>query len=113
MSAVQMIAARIGRASGRGNRAGNLRCHFPGWLTTVLVVLLLTANTINIGADLGAMADSTALVTGLPAPVFLVLFAIFCAGAEVVLALRKICPHSEMADTRAVRLCDYLVPGER
>lgn len=88
MSAVQMIAARIGRASGRGI-AGNLRCHFPGWLTTVLVVLLLTANTINIGADLGAMADSTALVTGLPAPVFLVLFAIFCAGAEVVLPYER------------------------
>jgi NRAMP (natural resistance-associated macrophage protein)-like metal ion transporter len=84
MSAVQMIAARIGRASGRGI-AGNLRRHYPGWLTTLLVVLLLTANTINIGADLGAMADSTALVTGLPGPVFLVLFAIFCAGAEVVL----------------------------
>ena len=88
MSAVQMISARIGRASGRGI-AGNLRRHFPPWLTTLLVLLLLTANTINIGADLGAMADATRLVTGLPSAIFLVLFAIFCAGAEVILPYEK------------------------
>jgi NRAMP (natural resistance-associated macrophage protein)-like metal ion transporter len=88
MSAVQMISARIGRASGRG-LAGNLRRHYPRWLTTLLVLLLLVANTINIGANLGAMADSTALVTGLPATIFLVLFAIFCAGAEVILPYEK------------------------
>ena len=88
MSAVQMISARIGRASGRGI-AGNLRRHYPRWLTTLLVLLLLTANTINIGADLGAMADATRLVTGLPSAIFLVLFAIFCAAAEVILPYAK------------------------
>ncbi len=82
MSAVQMISARIGRTTGHGI-AGNLRRHYPAWLTTSLVSLLLVANTINIGADLGAMADSTALVSGLPAPIFLVLFAAFCALSEV------------------------------
>ena len=64
MSAVQMISARIGRTTGHG-LAGNLRRHYPAWLTTLLVSLLLIANTINIGADLGAMADATTLVTGL------------------------------------------------
>src|SRR5215210_1689285 len=82
MSSVQMISARIGRTTGHGI-AGNLRRHYPAWLTTSLVSLLLIANTINIGADLGAMADATALVSGLPAPVFLVLFAAFCALSEV------------------------------
>src|ERR671911_1589765 len=64
MSSVQMISARIGRTTGHGI-AGNLRRHYPQWLTVSLVVLLLTANTINIGADLGAMADATALVSGI------------------------------------------------
>lgn len=82
MSSVQMISARIGRTTGHGI-AGNLRRHYPAWLTTTLVTLLLTANTINIGANLGAMADSTALVSGLPPPLFLVLFAAFCALSEV------------------------------
>lgn len=88
MSAVQMISARIGRASGRGI-AGNLRRYYPPWLTVLLVMLLLTANTINIGANLGAMADSTALVTGLPPAVFLILYAAFCAVAEVILPYEK------------------------
>lgn len=63
MAAVQMISARIGRTTGRG-LAGNLRQHYPNWLLQTFVALLTTANTINIGADLGAMADSTSLVLG-------------------------------------------------
>ena len=82
MSAVQMISARIGRTTGHGI-AGNLRRHYPQWLTVSLVFLLLTANTINIGADLGAMADATALVSGIHPAIFLVLFAAFCALSEV------------------------------
>ena len=84
MSAVQMVSARIGRVTGHGI-AGNLVRHYPAWLANVLVLLLLIANTINIGANLGAMADATALVAGLPPTAFLLLFAIFCATAEVVL----------------------------
>lgn len=82
MSAVQMISARIGRTTGHGI-AGNLRRHYPAWLTTVLIGLLLVANTINIGANLGAMGDATALVTGGPPWLFLLLFAAFCALSEV------------------------------
>jgi len=84
MSAIQMISARIGRTTGHGI-AGNLRRHFPTWLTTSLVSLLLIANTINIGADLGAMADATALVVGAHPAIFLILFAAFCALPEVFL----------------------------
>lgn len=82
MSAVQMISARIGRTTGHGI-AGNLRRYYPAWLTTSLVSLLLVANTINIGADLGAMADATSLVTGLHPAAFLIVFAAFCALSEV------------------------------
>ena len=84
MSAVQMISARIGRVTGHGI-AGNLVRHFPAWLANSLVLLLLAANTINIGADLGAMADASALVTDLPPYIFLIAFAAFCAGSEVVM----------------------------
>ena len=82
MSAVQMISARIGRTTGHG-LAGNLRRYYPTWLTTLLVSLLLIANTINIGADLGAMADATSLVTGAHPALFLIAFAAFCALSEV------------------------------
>ena len=84
MSAVQMISARIGRVTGHGI-AGNLARHYPAWLANGIVLLLLAANTINIGANLGAMADATSLVTGLPTAGFLLAFAMFCATAEVVM----------------------------
>ena len=84
MSAVQMISARIGRVTGHG-LAGSLVRHYPAWLANGIVLLLLTANTINIGADLGAMADAMALVSGWHPALFLVLFAAFCAISEVVM----------------------------
>jgi NRAMP (natural resistance-associated macrophage protein)-like metal ion transporter len=54
MVAIQEISARIGRVTGFGI-AGNLRRHYPSWLSGSVVLLLLTANLINLGADLGAM----------------------------------------------------------
>src|SRR6201994_4508324 len=55
MTAIQAVSARIGRTTGRG-LAGNLRKHCPAWLLSGIVLLLVIANAINIGADLGAMA---------------------------------------------------------
>ena len=82
MSAVQMISARIGRTTGHGI-AGNLARCYPRWLLGSMVALLVVANTINIGADLGAMADASALVLGGPTQVYLLAFALFCALTEV------------------------------
>ena len=65
MTAIQAVSARIGRTTGRG-LAGNLRHHCPTWLLSGIVLLLLIANAINIGADLGAMADAARLALGVP-----------------------------------------------
>jgi Mn2+/Fe2+ NRAMP family transporter len=65
MTAIQAVSARIGRTTGRG-LAGNLRHHCPTWLLSGIVLLLLIANAINIGADLGAMADAARLALGGP-----------------------------------------------
>ncbi|HYC94071.1 MAG TPA: divalent metal cation transporter [Sphingomicrobium sp.] len=82
MSAVQMISARIGRTTGHGI-AGNVARCYPRWALIFIVTLLVVANTINIGADLGAMADATALVFGGPVHLYLLAFALFCALTEV------------------------------
>jgi hypothetical protein len=63
MAAIQEISGRIGRTTGRGV-AGNIRRHYPAWLLNVIVGLLFMANTINIGADLGAMGDALSLLIG-------------------------------------------------
>jgi len=61
MSVVQEMCARIGLVTGRG-LAANIRMHFPRWVLYTVTILLFIANTLNIGADLGAMAKATQLL---------------------------------------------------
>jgi NRAMP (natural resistance-associated macrophage protein)-like metal ion transporter len=82
MAAIQEISARIGRTTGHGI-AANIRHHYPNWMLQSIVFLLVIANTINIGADLGAMADALKLLIGGPAFVYVVVFGVVCAVLEV------------------------------
>ena len=82
MVAIQEISARIGRVTGQGI-AGNIRAHYSRWLVYVIVGLLLLANTINLGADLGAMAAALQLLIGGPAGLYVAGFAIGCTWLEV------------------------------
>jgi len=84
MAAVQIISARIGRTTGHGI-AGVLRLHYPSWLLQSVVVLLLVANTINLGADLGAMADAVYLLLPGPRWLYILLFAGVCLYMQVFL----------------------------
>ena len=88
MCAVQEISARIGRTTGHGI-AGNIRQHYPHWLLQSIVALLLIANTINIGADLGAMGDALALLITGPHLFYVFMFGIFCAGLEIFTAYKR------------------------
>jgi Mn2+/Fe2+ NRAMP family transporter len=82
MAAIQEISARIGRVTGQGI-AGNIRAHYPAWLLYAIVALLLVANIINLGADLGAMGAALNLLIGGPVALYVVGFAVFCAALEV------------------------------
>jgi NRAMP (natural resistance-associated macrophage protein)-like metal ion transporter len=66
MAAVQNICARLGMVSGQG-LAGVLRNHYPRFVLYGSVLLLFGANTINVGADLGAIADAVHALTGVQA----------------------------------------------
>jgi NRAMP (natural resistance-associated macrophage protein)-like metal ion transporter len=65
MAAVQEICARIGLQTGAG-LAENIRKHYPRPVLYVCVSLLVVANTINLGTDLGAMAAAAQLLLGIP-----------------------------------------------
>ena len=84
MAAIQEISARIGRVTGDGI-AGNIREHYPRWLLLVIVALLVVANVINLGADLGAMAAALQLIVGGPTHLYVIGFAVLCALLEVFL----------------------------
>jgi len=88
MAAIQEIGARIGRITGFGI-AGNLRRHYPGWLSWGIVGLLLVANVINLGADLGAMGAALELLIGGPVLLYVCLFGLFSAVLEIFTAYAR------------------------
>ncbi len=83
MTAVQEMCGRIGLVTGRG-LAGVMRAHYPKPLLYIAVLLLFLANTINVGADLGAMAASgQLLIAGIP-------FAVWLIGITVITLLLEV-----------------------
>jgi NRAMP (natural resistance-associated macrophage protein)-like metal ion transporter len=82
MCAIQLISAHIGRVTGQGV-AGNMRRHYPVPLLYLLVGLLVVANTINLGADLGAMAAALRLLVDGPMLVYVLGFAVVTVLLEV------------------------------
>ncbi|MFM0163418.1 NRAMP family divalent metal transporter [Paraburkholderia sediminicola] len=82
MAAIQEISARIGRVTGCGI-AGNLQRHYPRWLSTSVVSLLLIANIINLGADLGAMGAALKLLISGPALLYVCGFGLLTVTLEV------------------------------
>lgn len=83
MAIVQEMCARIGIVTGRG-LAGNIRTFLPKWVLLTCTFLLFGANSLNIGADLGAMAKATQLLYPNVSFNFLILaFAIFSLGLQI------------------------------
>jgi NRAMP (natural resistance-associated macrophage protein)-like metal ion transporter len=89
MAVVQEMCARIGLVTGRG-LAGNIRIHFPRWVLYACTGLLFFANTLNIGADLGAMAKATQLI--FPKVSFgslILIFALVSLGLQIYVSYEK------------------------
>src|SRR3954452_8049943 len=88
MAAIQEISARVGRVTGHGI-AGNVCRHYPAPLLNIMVALLFIANTINIAADLGAMADATKLLVGGPAMIYVLFFGVTSVVAQIFFDYRR------------------------
>jgi len=87
LAVIQIVSAEIGRVTGRGI-AANLRRHYPRPLMWFAVSLLVVANVINLGADLSAMGDSLALLTGVRAGYYTLGFGLVCVLLEIFLSYR-------------------------
>jgi NRAMP (natural resistance-associated macrophage protein)-like metal ion transporter len=61
MSTVQEMCGRIGRVTGKGLSAV-MRDAYPSWFVLIIVALQVLTNAVNVGADLGAMAQSLQLL---------------------------------------------------
>ena len=88
MAAIQVVSARIGYVTGRGLSA-NIRERFPRPVLFAVVGMLLVANTLNIAADLAAMAEALRLLLGGSAHVYAVTFGLLCLVLQVFLPYRR------------------------
>ncbi len=83
MAAVQFICAKIGMVTGMG-LGGVLRKHYPRWVLYGTISLLVIANTINAGTDIGAIAAAINLLVRLPALALVVPIALGIVVLQVV-----------------------------
>lgn len=90
MIAVQLMCARVGIVSKSG-LATALREHYSRSLLWFACILLVIANTLNIAADLGGMAASAGLLTGIPRVILVPAF------AALILALLVFASYESMA----------------
>ena len=89
MAIVQEMCARIGLQTGRG-LAYNIRQHFPRWVLYLTTFLLLSANSFNIGADLGALAKATQLFWPSASFVLLIIFfTLFSLFLQIFISYEK------------------------
>jgi NRAMP (natural resistance-associated macrophage protein)-like metal ion transporter len=75
MTSIQEACARIGAVTGKGI-ASVVKTNFSKKILYSVVLLVVVANTINIGADIGAMAAAANLIF----PVSLTILALFFTG---------------------------------
>ena len=89
MTAVQLMCARLGMVTGQGLAAA-VRSNYPRWVLWGACSILVVANFINIGADLGGMAEATELVTGIRPLVWIPVYALLIFGLLLWTSYRQI-----------------------
>jgi NRAMP (natural resistance-associated macrophage protein)-like metal ion transporter len=89
MVAVQLMCARLGMVTGRG-LASVVRRRYSRLVLWSACLVLVVANVINIGADLGGMADVSHMVTGVSAFFWTPFYAVTIIGLLFWLSYRRI-----------------------
>lgn len=103
-AAVQEATARLGLFSGRG-LAALIKQEFPRWVLYVAVLLVVAANSFNIGADLGSMAAATRLLVPIPQALLVVIFAVGMAALEIFVPYHR---YAKVLRWLCVSLVSYL-----
>ena len=88
MIGIQMLSARIGWVTRHG-LATNIGKLCPRWLTVSLVGLLVVANTINISADVAAMAEALKLLVGGPQPLYVLAIGAVCIAMQILFSYER------------------------
>ncbi|MDN5287993.1 MAG: iron transporter [Mucilaginibacter sp.] len=103
MTAVQEACARIGLVTGKGI-AAVVKEHYSRPVLYGVVGLVVVANTINIGADIGAMAAAAQLLIPVP---FVILTLVFTAGILLLEIFTNYKVYSRILKWLALALLSY------
>lgn len=88
MVAVQLASAFIGRRNREGLVAG-IRQHYSERVAKLLIGMVVIVNVVNVGADLAAMGDATALVVGGRSYWYAPLYGIASLALQVMLSYER------------------------
>ncbi|KVL28583.1 NRAMP family divalent metal transporter [Burkholderia sp. MSMB1835] len=88
MVAVQLAATFVGRRNREGLVAG-IREQFSDRVAKTLIVMVVIVNVVNVGADLAAMGDATALVVGGRSYWYAPLYGIASLALQVMLSYER------------------------
>ncbi|ESS40054.1 Mn2+ and Fe2+ transporters of the NRAMP family [Burkholderia cenocepacia KC-01] len=88
MVAVQLASAFIGRRNREGLVAG-IRQHYSERVAKMLIGMVVIVNVVNVGADLAAMGDATALVVGGRSYWYAPLYGIASLALQVMLSYER------------------------
>ena len=88
MVAIQEACARIGAVTGKG-LATVIKENYSKKILYSMVLLVVVANTINIGADLGAMGEAAKLIISLPFTVLVLFFTALVLVLEIFVSYKK------------------------
>lgn len=79
LAAIQLMCSRLGLVTKRG-LARDVRMNYPKWVLFSICGMLLIANTVTIGADLGGMAEVTGMVSGISPYLWTAVYAVVIVG---------------------------------
>jgi NRAMP (natural resistance-associated macrophage protein)-like metal ion transporter len=83
--AVQEACGRIGAVTGKG-LAGVIKQHYSRSALVIVVLLVVVANTINVGADIAAVGEATNLVIPIPRPILVVVTTVIILALEIAVS---------------------------
>jgi len=104
-AAVQEACARIGAVTGKGI-ASVVNTHYSKKVLYAVVLLVLVANTINIGADIGAMASAAHLIIPVS---FVILTLVFTASILLLEIFTSYNAYSKILKWLCISLFAYPV----
>ncbi|MEO8065301.1 MAG: divalent metal cation transporter [Candidatus Doudnabacteria bacterium] len=107
MAIVQEMCARIGVVTGRG-LAGAIGRHNSKWVLYTCAGLLFIANTFNIGADLGIMAEALRLLVPINFSVLVIGFAVISLYLQIFTAYKS---YARVLKWLALTLLSYVLSG--